>query len=80
MKHNQKVDVEHSHYVTLKAAEQEIGVTRITLKKYLTQLGINPRSFHIRDRSLYISHEELQRVKQLKQNPTMLEQLRVRSP
>lgn len=66
--------------MTLKTAEREIGVTRITLKKYLAQLGINSRSFHIKDRSLYISQEELERVKQLKQDPTMLEQLRVRPP
>ncbi len=80
MEHDQKVDVGRPQFVTLKTAEQEIGITRVTLRKYLAQLGIEPQSFHIRDRSLYISLEELELVKQLKQNPAMLEQLRVQPP
>lgn len=62
-------------YVTLKTAEQEIGITRVTLRKYLYRLGIKPKSFHIGDRSLYISRESVNRLKKLKQNPALLEQL-----
>jgi hypothetical protein len=62
-------------YVTLKTAEQEIGVTRVTLRKYLDQLGVKPKSFHIGDRSLYISRETVNRLKKLKRNPALLEQL-----
>jgi hypothetical protein len=80
MGHDPKIDANPLEFVTLKTAEQELGITRVTLRKYLSQLGIEPRSFHIRNRSLYISREELERAKQLKQNPTLLEQLRVRPP
>ncbi len=80
MEHDQKINIGQPQFVTLKTAEREIGITRVTLRKYLIQLGIEPRSFHIRDRSLYISREELELVKQLKQNPAMLEQLRVQPP
>jgi len=62
-------------YVSLKTAEQEIGVTRVTLRKYLVQLGVKPKSFHIGDRSLYISRETVNRLKKLKRNPALLEQL-----
>ncbi len=62
-------------YVTLKIAEQEIGITRVTLRKYLHSLEIQPKSFHIGDRSLYISRETVNRLKKLKQNPALLEQL-----
>ncbi len=71
-----QVNGDQPAFVTLKAAEQEIGITRVTLRKYLQQLGIEARSFHIGDRSLYISQEEKERVKKLKQNPTLIEQLR----
>jgi len=54
----------------------EIGITRGTLKKYLTYLGIEPICFHISTRSLSISREAMAQVKQLKQNPTFLVQLR----
>ncbi|GHO91551.1 hypothetical protein KSF_015990 [Reticulibacter mediterranei] len=67
-------------FVTLKFAETELGITRVTLRRYLKHLGVETRSFHIRDRSLYISREELERVKQLKQNPALLEHLRFRPP
>lgn len=63
-------------YVTLKEAEKEIGVTRVTLKRYLSLLGIEPVSFHIKNRSLYISREAVERVKRLRQNPALLDQLR----
>jgi len=63
-------------YVSLKTTEQEIGITRVTLRKYLAQLGIEPRSWHIGDRSLYISQGEKERVKQLKAHPYLLEHLR----
>jgi len=62
-------------YVSLKTAEQEIGVTRVTLRKYLVQLGVKPKSFDIGDRSLYISRETVNRLKKLKRNPALLEQL-----
>lgn len=62
-------------YLTLKAAEREIGITRVTLRKYLDQLRIKPISFHIGDRSLYISLEAVDRLKKLKQNPALLDQL-----
>ncbi len=63
-------------YVTLKVAEKEVGITRVTLRKYLDQLKIKPISFHIGDRSLYISLEAVDRLKKLKQNPALLEQLK----
>src|SRR6266496_575872 len=80
MEHESKTFPGPPEFVTLKSAEAELGITRVTLRRYLQQLGIEPRSFHIRDRSLYISREELERVKQLKQHPGLLEQLRIRSP
>lgn len=67
---------QHRSYVTLKAAEQEIGMTRVTMRKYLQQLGIDPITWHIGDRSLYITVAEKERIKQLKQNPSLLEHLR----
>lgn len=67
-------------YVALKAAEAELGITRVTLRRYLKQLGIEPKTFHIRDRSLYISREELELVKHLKENPALLEHLRLHPP
>lgn len=76
MEHDPEKQIGPPEYITLKIAEKELGITRVTLKKYLSQLGITPTSFHIRDRSLYISQEELERVKQLKQNPGLLGQLR----
>lgn len=63
-------------YVKLKEVEQDVGITRVTLRKYMAQLGIEPRTWHVGDRSLYISHAEKERIKQLKQNPTLLDQLR----
>jgi hypothetical protein len=63
-------------YVTLKEAEREVGVTRVTLKRYLSRLGIEPVSFHIKNRSLYISRDALEKVTKLKENPALLEQLR----
>jgi len=80
MGHDPTISPDPTEFVTLKTAEAELEITRVTLRKYLDRLGIEPRSFHIRDRSLYISREELERVKQLKQNPGLLEQLRSRSP
>ncbi len=66
----------HTAYITLKAAEQEISITRVTTRKYLQQLGIEPMTWHIGDRSLYITTDEKERIKQLKQNPSLLEQLK----
>jgi len=80
MEHDPTMPSDPEEFVTLKAAESELGITRVTLKKYLDALGIAPRSFHIRDRSLYISRRELERVRQLQQSPGLLEQLRSRSP
>ncbi len=80
MEHHSKNPPDPPEFVTLKVAQAELGITRVTLRRYLKQLGIEPRSFHIRDRSLYISWEELELVKQLKQNPALLEHLRRRPP
>ncbi|HEV2654163.1 MAG TPA: hypothetical protein VGT82_04365 [Ktedonobacteraceae bacterium] len=71
----QMIDAEPSAYVTLLAAQREVGVSRGTLKKYLTYLGIEPICFHIGTRSLYISREAMDQVKRLKQNPALLAQL-----
>jgi response regulator of citrate/malate metabolism len=62
MQHNQHepaLSQEEPGFVTLKEAEQDVGITRVSLRKYLRQLSIEPRSFHIGNRSLYISTEEL---------------------
>lgn len=72
----QAIDTQQGEYVTLLAVQQEVGITRGTLKKYLTFLSIEPICFHIGTRSLYISREEMARVKQLKQNPALLVHLR----
>ncbi len=74
----QLINADQPEYVTLKTAEKEIGITRVTLRKYLKKLDIKPRSFHIGNRSLYISRVDLERVRKLKQNPALLEQLRIR--
>ncbi len=73
---NQLAYEEQPSFVTLKTVEQEIGITRVTLRKYLQQLDIEARYFHIGNRSLYISQEEKERVKKLKCTPALLEQLR----
>lgn len=80
MEHDPTISPDPPDFVTLKTAEAELEITRVTLRKYLARLGIEPRSFHIRDRSLYITRGELERVKQLKQNPGLLEQLRIHAP
>ena len=69
-------DAELEEYLTLLAVQQEVGITRGTLKKYLAFLGIEPICFHIGTRSLYISREAMARVKQLKENPGLLTHLR----
>jgi hypothetical protein len=71
----QMIDAEPSAYVTLIEVQCEVGVSRGTLKKYLTYLGIEPICFHIGTRSLYISREAMDQVKLLKQNPELLAQL-----
>ncbi len=68
----QASDPEQPAYVTLLTVQREVGITRGTLKKYLTYLGIQPICFHIGTRSLYISHEAMTQVKQLKENPALL--------
>lgn len=80
MEHDPKILHNSQEFVTLKAAEITLGITRVTLRRYLKKLGIEPRSFHIRDRSLYISQEELERIRQLKLNPARLEYLRLHPP
>jgi hypothetical protein len=80
MEHDSKSFSDSPEFVTLKTTQAELSMTRVTLRRYLKQLGIEPRAFHIRDRSLYISREELERVRQLKQNPALLEHLRLRPP
>ena len=71
----QMINSEPSAYVTLLAVQREVGISRGTLKKYLTYLGIEPICFHIGTRSLYISREAMAQVKRLKQNPALLAQL-----
>ena len=71
-----RTDAEPEEYVTLLAVQQEVGITRGTLKKYLAVLGIEPICLHIGTRSLYISREAMDRVKQLKEKPGLLTQLR----
>jgi len=67
---------EESGYTSLSDAEQEIGISRVTLRKYLGQLNIEPRSFGIGGRTLYISNDEKERLKKLKHNPSLLESLK----
>ena len=71
----QMIDPEPSAYLTLLAVQREVGISRGTLKKYLTYLGIEPICFHIGTRSLYISREAMAQVKRLKQDPALLAQL-----
>ena len=73
---SRRPDAEAEEYITLLAVQQEVGLTRGTLKKYLAFLGIEPICFHIGTRSLYISREAMARVKQLKENPGLLAHLR----
>lgn len=80
MEQESKTPVSPSAYIRLKAAEAELGITRVTLRRYLKRLGIEPRAFHIRDRSLYISQEEFELVKRLKLNPALLDHLRLHPP
>lgn len=74
----QMSDAEQAEYITLLAVQQEVGISRRTLKKYLTSLGIEPTCFHIGTRSLYISREAMSWVKQLKANPALLTHLKSR--
>ena len=74
----QTIAGEESGYVSLSETEQEVGISRVTLRKYLSQLGIEPRSFGIGGRTLYISKDEKERVKRLKHNPSLLESLKTR--
>jgi hypothetical protein len=79
MQHHSPVESgegEQPAYVTLTVVQGEVGITRGTLKKYLAFLRIEPVCFHIGTRSLYISRDELERVKQLKRNPTVLAHLK----
>ena len=76
MQQHEPMDTEQDEYVTLLAVQREVGVTRETLRKYLVYLGIEPLCFHIGTRSLYISRDAMERVKQLKRNPTLLHRLK----
>ncbi|GCE50725.1 hypothetical protein EI42_05646 [Thermosporothrix hazakensis] len=67
---------EEPDYISLKEVEQEVGISRVILRKYQAQFGITPHSFHVQNRSLYIRQAEKERIKRLKQNPTLLEKLR----
>jgi hypothetical protein len=71
----QMIDSEPSAYVTLLAVQREVGVSRGTLRKYLSYLDIEPICFHIGTRSLYISREAMAQVKRLKQDPALLAQV-----
>jgi len=71
----QIIDPEPSAYVTLLTVQREVSVSRGTLRKYLSYLGIEPICFHIGTRSLYISREAMAQVKRLKQDPALLAQL-----
>lgn len=72
----QIIDTGQSAYMALLVVQCEVGITRVTLKKYLTYLGIEPICFHISTYSLAILREATAQVKQLKQNLTLLAQLR----
>jgi hypothetical protein len=69
------IGAEQGAYMTLLTVQQEVGITRGTLKKYLAILHIEPVCFHISTRSLYISRDAMALVKQLKQNPALLAHL-----
>lgn len=73
----QAITAEESRYTSLSDAEQEIGISRVTLRKYLRQLNIEPRSFGIGGRTLYISNDDKERIKKLKHNPSLLESLKL---
>ena len=73
---NQQPTKEQSDYFTLKEVEQEVGLSRGTLRKYLNLLGIQPKTWSIGNRSLYITRDEKERVRKLKDRPRLLEQLR----
>lgn len=68
-------NIPETTHVTLLTVQREVGITRGTLKKYLSYLGIEPICFHIGTRSLYISREAMDQVKRLKENPALLAQL-----
>ncbi len=68
----QMIDTGRLAYVTILAVQHEVGISRGTLRKYPTYLGIESFCFHIGTRSLYISREAMAQVKQLKQNPALL--------
>lgn len=65
-----------SGYTSLSDVELEVGMSRVTLRKYLRQLNIEPRSFGIGGRTLFISNDEKERVRLLKSDPSLLESLR----
>lgn len=80
MEHEPKTFPGPPEFVTLKVAQTELGIPRVTLRRYFKLLGIEPMSFHIRDCSLYISREEFEQVKQLKRKPALLEHLSFHPP
>jgi hypothetical protein len=76
MQQQESMDTEQDEYVTLLAVQREVGMTRETLRKYLVYVGIEPLCFPIGTRSLSLWREAMGRVKQLKQNPTLLHRLK----
>lgn len=60
---------------TFTMVQDQVGISRGTLKKYLAFLGIEPVCFHIGTRRLYISRDDLERVKRLKRDPSILANL-----
>ena len=71
-----RIATSESGYSSLSETEKQVGISRVTLRKYLRQLGIEPRGFGVGGRTLYISNDEKERIKRLKANPSLLESLK----
>ncbi|GCE25127.1 hypothetical protein KDA_06110 [Dictyobacter alpinus] len=71
----QMTNQEPSTYVTLLTIQRKVGITRRTLKKYLTNLSIEAICFPIGMRRLYISRETMELVKHIKAKPILLAHL-----
>jgi len=71
----QDIEQGPSTYMTLLAAQREVGVSRGTLKNYLSFLCIEPLCFHISTCSLCILCAAMGQVKHLQQKPALLAQL-----
>ncbi|HEX7735122.1 MAG TPA: hypothetical protein VF458_09665 [Ktedonobacteraceae bacterium] len=70
------MDVRPPEYLTLLAVRRAVGISRGTLKQYLTSLGIEPICLHMSTHRFSLSREALARMKQLKQNPALFFRLK----